>query len=477
MGGQEGRVGASVKHREGLEAPTINEDAILLGVQGKEGKEGGGDAKGRKGRRRSAVARGSTRCLSVAVDQFVGAVGDISEQSERDQRLRTFQALLQLERKRSSVIKAVAKTALADVEWEDTLSGNEWSEVGVVRVPGVESRLAMKRYGKERVARMKREVQVMREKTLLQTMSVCPFVPPLVTPLSDHKLVALLLNVRLCAPLALVMMDPLPEASAKFIAASLVISLQMLHKEGIVFRGISPGTVFLDENGRLQLADFRFSKRVADGRTFTLCGSPDFLAPEIIAGSGHGPAADWWALGVLIYMMLNGEGPFGSWKDSELQVYTRIARRNFVYPDTFSPHAISLIDQLLTTRPEDRLGCGVGGAEGVKNHPWFADVDWGLIMAVDPPPGLSTNGTAASGSSSVPPGSPRQDPSRAVPYEILRRLEEVKSQRAAMLEEERELTGKGQVGVVAPKRSGSFGSGLRTPRPSMGCEPPWFEGW
>jgi serine/threonine protein kinase len=114
----------------------------------------------------------------------------------------------------------------------------------------------------------------------------------------------------------------------------------------VAYRGISPDVLMVDRKGRLQLVDFRFAKEMSNERTFTICGMADFLAPEIIKGQGHSLAADWWAVGVLLFFMLQNELPFGSWRDNELDIFVKIARRQLVFPSSFSGKVVDLIDKV-----------------------------------------------------------------------------------------------------------------------------------
>lgn len=97
----------------------------------------------------------------------------------------------------------------------------------------------------------------------------------------------------------------LDERSASYITAMVVLGLSHLHRLGIAYRGLSAITLLVTEGGLVQLVDFRFAKK-AEGRTYTLCGVPEYLAPEVIGGTGHDESADWWALGVLVYHLVTG---------------------------------------------------------------------------------------------------------------------------------------------------------------------------
>ena len=144
--------------------------------------------------------------------------------------------------------------------------------------------------------------------------------------------------------------------------------------------------MLLDSEGHLKLADFGFAKRLPGGkRTYTLCGTPDYLAPEVILNKGHSRAVDWWALGILIYEMLAGYPPFC---DSEaLGTYQRILKGTLTFPSHISPAAKDLIRRLLQTDLSKRYGCLAGGAQDIKTHQWFRPVNFAALKArkIEPP--------------------------------------------------------------------------------------------
>jgi serine/threonine protein kinase len=175
-----------------------------------------------------------------------------------------------------------------------------------------------------------------------------------------------------------------PNDTAKYYAAQVSLAFEYLHSLTILYRDLKPENLLLDADGHCKVTDFGFAKKV-EYRTWTLCGTPEYLAPEIILSKGHGKSVDWWATGILCYEMLAGYPPF--YDEDPLGIYQKILEGKIKFPWHFDRHSKDLIKKLLTADLTKRLGTLKGGAEDVKRHKWFSDIDWEKLLArsVEPP--------------------------------------------------------------------------------------------
>lgn len=169
------------------------------------------------------------------------------------------------------------------------------------------------------------------------------------------------------------MSRPFREQEARFYAACVVVGLTHVHERGLLYRDLKPENLLLDARGYPKLADFGFAKQVYNELTYTFCGTSEYQAPEVMTRQGHGEAADWWSLGVLIYEMLTNDTPFKANEGWELMRTTQTGR--FHMPEYISPAASSLISGLLHVVPHKRLS-----ALQVKQHAWFEGLSWNAVV-------------------------------------------------------------------------------------------------
>ncbi|XP_014249762.1 protein kinase DC2 [Cimex lectularius] len=168
-----------------------------------------------------------------------------------------------------------------------------------------------------------------------------------------------------------------PPNTGMFFTAEIVLALEYLHSQSIVYRDLKPENLLLDREGHLKMTDFGFAKKLTD-RTWTLCGTPEYLAPEIIQSKGHNKAVDWWALGVLVYEMLAGYPPF--FDKNPFGIYEKILAGKIDWSHHLDPIAKDLIKKLLVQDRTKRLGNMKNGAEDVKRHRWFKSIDWTEVV-------------------------------------------------------------------------------------------------
>ena len=152
---------------------------------------------------------------------------------------------------------------------------------------------------------------------------------------------------------------------------------EYLHSKNIIYRDLKPENLLINPNGYLKLIDFGFAK-VVEGRTYTLCGTPEYLAPEILLNKGHGRSVDWWTLGIFIYELIVGIDPFSD--DDPMYIYQRILKGKIRFPKNFDINARSLVKHLLKADLSRRYGNLKNGINDIKNHRWFSNLNWELLI-------------------------------------------------------------------------------------------------
>ncbi|XP_002511480.3 serine/threonine-protein kinase AtPK2/AtPK19-like [Ricinus communis] len=170
------------------------------------------------------------------------------------------------------------------------------------------------------------------------------------------------------------------EDQARVYTAEIVSAVSHLHKCGIVHRDLKPENIILDSDGHVMLTDFGLAKEIDESsRSNSMCGTTEYMAPEILQSKGHNKDADWWSIGILLYEMLTGQPPFEHKDRKKLQ--ERIIKEKIKLPSFLSSEAHSLLKGLLQKEPSRRLGSGPSGGDEVKSHKWFRSINWKKLEA------------------------------------------------------------------------------------------------
>jgi len=169
------------------------------------------------------------------------------------------------------------------------------------------------------------------------------------------------------------------ENRSRFYGAEIICGLQFLHTHGIVYRDLKLDNVLLDRDGHVKIADFGMCKEnMSEGiKTSTFCGTPDYIAPEILKGHRYDAATDWWSYGVLLYEMLIGQSPFAG--EDEDDLFASICKDKVYFPKWISESAVSVLSQLMERNISLRLGYLYGTRPNIRKHPWFSPIDWNKL--------------------------------------------------------------------------------------------------
>lgn len=270
---------------------------------------------------------------------------------------------------------------VADFALLRTLGTGTFARVWLARLKADERKdrvYALKILRKADVIKLKQVEHVRNERKTLAAVSGHPFVTTLIASFSDAESLYMLLDYCPGGEIFSYLRRArrFNEPTSKFYAAEITMTIEFLHDmEGIAYRDLKPENILLDADGHIKLVDFGFAKELGDRETYTLCGTPEYLAPEVIHNSGHGLAVDWWALGILIYEFLVGQPPF--WDQNPMRIYEQIVQGRLRFPqNVMSPAAQNIVSLLCKTNPTERLGYISGGSARVRSHPFFEGIKW-----------------------------------------------------------------------------------------------------
>lgn len=271
-----------------------------------------------------------------------------------------------------------------DLDILRTLGAGTFGRVKLVRHRPTNRPFALKILQKAQVVSYGQQRNVMNERNVLMAIDH-PFVLKLETTFKDANCLYMLLELvqggELFTYLANTKLGYVPVDDARFYAACVLSGLEALHEQSILYRDLKPENMLIDAAGYIKIVDMGFAKVVKD-RSYTLCGTPEYLAPELVLGQGHYKGVDYWALGVLIYEMVSGHSPFYDPKgNDQMKICSNIVKGKLVFPSHVKDSNLrDVVTKLLTRTVTNRLGCRKEGIEEIKQHKFFKVVDWPALL-------------------------------------------------------------------------------------------------
>uniref|UniRef100_A0A1B6DZS5 Protein kinase domain-containing protein n=1 Tax=Clastoptera arizonana TaxID=38151 RepID=A0A1B6DZS5_9HEMI len=281
---------------------------------------------------------------------------------------------------RQQIHKPINRCEMKDLTMIKFLGSGSFGTVFLVEHNDTKEQHAMKMIRKESVTRLKKIESVKTERQVLHGM-VFPFTLHLDYFLQDNSYLYFVVPFAVGGDLFMYIqgLGGLTEEQTRFYSAQAILALEYLHFLGIVYRDLKPENIFVYENGYVKLGDFGTAKFIGS-RTWTLCGTPEYIAPEVYLQKGYGKAVDWWALGVLIYEMKNSHSPFQSKNGNMEEVCKNVMSNKVTFNRSVSPQLKDLILHLLQSDLTRRFGNLHKGVLDIKTHSWFINIDWWAVL-------------------------------------------------------------------------------------------------
>ena len=283
-----------------------------------------------------------------------------------------------------------------------TLGTGSFGRVHLVRSVHNQRFYAIKVLRKQHVVKMK-QVEHVNNEHLVLSMIRHPFLVNLWGTFQDPTFLYLVMDFVPGGELFSLLRQSrrFPPKVAKFYISEVALAIDFLHMHNIIYRDLKPENILIGADGHLKLIDFGFAKVTAqtNGMCWTLCGTPDYLAPEVIRAKGYNASVDWWSVGVLLFEMLAGYPPFYTEDGNPIKLYEKIIAGHVNYPSFFEPGAKDLLQSLLTADLSKRFGNLHRGSRDIFAHMWFAEIDWECLYRKEIPapyiPNINMDGDAS----------------------------------------------------------------------------------
>ena len=269
------------------------------------------------------------------------------------------------------------KLSFHDFEKLKVLGKGSFGEVLLVKLKANNKYYAMKILIKKQVKLRHQEVHTRAERDLMVRIN-CPFIVNIKFAFQDNLKLYIITEFMQGGEMFFHLHKEkrFSNDKTRFYVIEMVLAIEFLHKNKMLYRDLKPENIMVDASGHIKLTDFGLSKMVKKhkDKAFTICGTPQYLAPEILSDDGYDGSVDWWSLGCVMYEMLVGKAPFRIPKGSYLSA--DLYKKKITLPEFVTSEAKDLISQLLVPNPKKRLGYGLDGAKKIKEHPYFDGINW-----------------------------------------------------------------------------------------------------
>jgi len=269
------------------------------------------------------------------------------------------------------------KLTFHDFEKLKVLGKGSFGEVLLVKLKANGKYYAMKILTKKQVKLRHQEVHTKAERDLMVKIN-CPFIVNIKFAFQDEYKLYIITEFMQGGEMFFHLHKEkrFSNEKTRFYIIEIILAIEFLHKNNMLYRDLKPENIMVDASGHIKLTDFGLSKMFTKTKekAFTICGTPQYLAPEILSDEGYDNSVDWWSLGCVMYEMLVGRAPFRIPKGSYLSA--DLYKKKISIPEFVTNDAKDLISKLLIPNPKNRLGYGKDGAKNIKEHPYFNGIDW-----------------------------------------------------------------------------------------------------
>lgn len=330
------------------------------------------------------ASKGGCTCLVIDRESFSMFIENLSEIKDKEYKDADGKDKERPMTKPSNLAKAAQQPATPDKA--DEFAGVKLEHLSVTATLGVggfgrvelvqlstdaKKTFALKQLKKKHIVETRQQDHIMSEKRIMHE-SHCPFIVRLYKTFKDKKYLYMLLEVCLGGELWTILRDrgSFDDNTTRFYVGCVIEAFSYLHSKGIVYRDLKPENLLLDDKGYCKLVDFGFAKKIGFGRkTWTFCGTPEYVAPEIILNKGHDFASDYWSLGILMYELLTGSPPFSG--SDPMKTYNIILKGvdMIEFPRKITRNAHNIIKKLCKDNPSERLGYQRNGLKDIQKTP------------------------------------------------------------------------------------------------------------